>query len=735
MSAQEAADTINGVFKDKGITDIEMRVNDSGGLEAVDRVREAIDNINEAGDVELQVDANGDISLLDTADERLKALAAEQDLTFELNAEGNFEVFDEVGNLIAEIDGKTGTVTFKADTSEPDEYQPEDKNALTNYDMGSQPSDGDLNPLHGFANYDLGTTPPYAPDLPGIANYSMGAHPTQAPDIHGTAYYTPVINWGSVDAQISSKFGGSAFGDLPRHFATGTQNFTGGLAMVNDQKNVADPRELIVDHGRAFIPHGKNVILPLSKGAKVYTATQTKQIAKRLGIPGFADGLNNDSNSDAFTAAQDDLTHYLNTHAVSVTQELEKWVELSGQFTDNIKDAENIEEEIYRLTRERNEELNDESMKYIELRTAMNDWADIGDDPISAYERIRDRNWAELEAERLTWEEYSDIMAEAGNALYEGRLDQSYDWLEHQREYNDMSIDDYIAGLNRMASYTTDYYEQGLIDHQTYRENMTAIDEDYLDAVKEKNEEIRDAYFESADNYKTIRDTYDDWDEVGDSEVRYYTARLANIERLKREEVIGWQEYMDLSRENYLDLYKAVEDAQQEQFDEFRDYIDSEEQRMRDEEQALRDSWDVEDRETDLDEVNRLLGIYENAATDQGRQKYKDLLEQKKSLSARSSSTGSSRTTMRGLPSLKKSTTGWRLKKLMCLKACELKHSIFLEKRKISMSIQVICLSLQGLPRMPRQIRRQNRQMSCIRYSMLCRDFVSIKRHIKTGDR
>lgn len=625
MSAQQAAETINAAFAENGVNDIEMRVNAEGNLEAVDKLQAAVDKINETGNVELQIDANGDLSLLDTADEKLKEMSKNQTLTVELNAEGDFEVFDEVDNKIAEIDGKTGTVTFTADTSEPDEYQPEDKEGTANYTMGDQPTDGDLPSLSGTANYTMGEHPTDAPDVPGTANYSMGDHPTKAPDIHGTAYYTVSIIGDIVDSVGSS--GSSIYIE-----ATGTKDFPGGLAMVNDQKNVADPRELIVDHGRAFIPHGKNVILPLSKGAKVYTATQTKQIAKRLGIPGFADGLNNDSNSDAFTAAQDDLTHYLNTHAVSVTQELEKWVELSGQFTDNIKDAEDIEEEIYRLTRERNEELNDESMKYIELRTEMNDWADIGDDPISAYERIRDRNWAELEAERLTWEEYSDIMAEAGNALYEGRLDQSYDWLEHQREYNDMSIDDYIAGLNRMASYTTDYYEQGLIDHQTYRENMTAIDEDYLDAVKEKNEEIRDAYFESADNYKTIRDTYDDWDEVGDSEVRYYTARLANIERLKREEVIGWQEYMDLSRENYLDLYKAVEDAQQEQLDEFRDYIDSEEQRMRDEEQALRDSWDVEDRETDLDEVNRLLGIYENAATDQGRKKYKDLLEQKKEL-------------------------------------------------------------------------------------------------------
>lgn len=508
-----------------------------------------------------------------------------------------------------EVDDVEADVIYEADTSEPDNYQPDDENALI--------------------NYDLGTTPPYAPDIPGIANYSMGAHPTQAPDIHGTAYYTPVINWGSVDAQISSKFGGSAFGDLPRHFATGTQNFTGGLARVNDQRGIPDPRELIIDNGRAFIPEGRDVILPLSKGAKVYTASQTKAIMRAMGIPSYASGKNN---SEAFTASGEDWTHYINTHAVTTTQELEKWTELSKQFTDNIADAEEIEEEIYKLTRQRNEELNDESKKYIELRTAMNDWEETGDTPLDAYRRIQERNLAELEAERLTWEEYSEIMAEAGSALYEGRLDQSREWLEHQREYNDMSVEDYIAGLQRMASYTKDYYEQGLIDYETFRKNAAEIDEEYLDAVEERNEEIVDAYFKSADNYKRIRDTFDDWEEVGDSEIRYYTARLANVERLKREGYIGWQEYMDTSMDEYLSLYEAVKKQFDNELEGYRDHIDSMEEQFRDEEQALRDSWEVEDRGADLDEVNRLLGIYENAATDQGQQKYKELLEQKKQL-------------------------------------------------------------------------------------------------------
>ncbi len=60
--------------------------------------------------------------------------------------------------------------------------------------------------------------------------------------------------------------------------------------MVNDEKGISDPRELIVDKGRAFIPQGKDVLLPLSKGAKVYTASQTKAIMNGMGIPHYATG-------------------------------------------------------------------------------------------------------------------------------------------------------------------------------------------------------------------------------------------------------------------------------------------------------------------------------------------------------------------------------------------------------------------------------------------------------------
>ena len=55
-------------------------------------------------------------------------------------------------------------------------------------------------------------------------------------------------------------------------------------------------------------------------------------------------------------------------------------------------------------------------------------------------------------------------------------------------------------------------------------------------------------------------------------------------------------------------------------------------EKFSDEEQALRDSWDVADRDEDMDDVRRQLEIYAGAVTDRGQQKYKDLQEQLKQL-------------------------------------------------------------------------------------------------------
>ena len=62
------------------------------------------------------------------------------------------------------------------------------------------------------------------------------------------------------------------------------------------------------------------------------------------------------------------------------------------------------------------------------------------------------------------------------------------------------------------------------------------------------------------------------------------------------------------------------------------DYINKLRDEFSAQEQALQDSWTVEDRKADMSETQAQLDIYANAVTDRGQQKYKELQEQMKQL-------------------------------------------------------------------------------------------------------
>ena len=76
---------------------------------------------------------------------------------------------------------------------------------------------------------------------------------------------------------------------LLKTFARGTDSHPGGLSLVND----GDGPELIVQDGHAFIAGGgKPALLSLEKGAKVFTAGETRQILDGGSVPAYAAGTN-----------------------------------------------------------------------------------------------------------------------------------------------------------------------------------------------------------------------------------------------------------------------------------------------------------------------------------------------------------------------------------------------------------------------------------------------------------
>lgn len=612
--------------------DKHIEIDASGDVSAIENAKNAVEEINNAGNVQLQVSAEGDISVLDTADSKLQELISNNQVTITFNVDtGGFDINDLGGNKLGEI-----TADGKINWEKGDVEKPENEKA------------------DGTIDYKLGdVAKPENAVATGTINYTLGTVATPS--------------------------------GVPK--AKGTQNFEGGLAMVNDEKGISDPRELIVDKGRAFIPQGKDVLLPLSKGAKVYTASQTKAIMSGMGIPHYATGKDN---SDAFTSAKDDWTHYTKTHAVTTAQELEKWLEFQEKFKSNDKDIADIEEQIFSLTQKRTQELNNLSKSYIEERAALNDWDDNGDNPIDAFTRIRDRNMAEVEAGRMTWEDYTTEMSSIGSTLYENMTEYSRDWLEHQEKYNGMSAADYIAGIGRIQTYTEQMYAQGIISHKEYVEAKNKLNEEYLDKRKEQIEKEYDI----SKDYISEHTYFNDWQDNGDSPIDAYNRvmdrhreELANgeltqdefdkyqselgsdmyserVEQSKNwleeqrkyygmtdEEYIAGlkriqqytQEYYDLGlisrkeyNENMTELNHDMFDQAGESFDDMlqqqQDYINKLRDEFSAQEQALQDSWTVEERKADMSETQAQLDIYANAVTDRGQQKYKELQEQMKQL-------------------------------------------------------------------------------------------------------
>lgn len=470
-------------------------------------------------DKRIEISAEGDISIIDTASGKIQELQKSDGTVIRVTSEGDVEMLDKAGNTVAYLEG-IGAVEIKVNAETGDlEALDNAGNVVANLSKQGENVNVNVTATTDAAKAtitDLNNQP---------VEVKVGA------DAEGAKQTIQALGDIPITVTVNAKVVG-----MPQ--ATGTDNFPGGLAMVNDQTGVADPRELIVDRGQAFIPQGRNVILPLSRGAKVYTAAQTKAIMAGMGIPRYAEGKDN---SDAFKSARDDWSHYTRTHAVTTTQELQKWVEFSEQFASNEKDIADITEQIFSLTRKQTDELNDQSSAYLELHNALNDWADIGDTPIEAFERVRERNMAEVEAGRMTWDEYTDTVSKMGSDMYDDRIRQSRDWLEREKDYHDMSLEDYIAGLDRMEAYTREYYDNGVISYREYVENIAEITDDKIDTYRD----LLDSQMDESLAWIDDRTYFNDWQNYGDTPDAAYDRVKGRLDTALAEGKILWDDYID----------------------------------------------------------------------------------------------------------------------------------------------------------------------------------------------
>ena len=117
------------------------------------------------------------------------------------------------------------------------------------------------------------------------------------------------------------------------HFANGTDGLAKNtLGIVNDQPGSVYKELIMPPNGRAFIPEGRNVMLPLQKGTKIMPAEQTKALMGNK--PHFARGIG-DFFGDAWSAVKKftgNVMDYIQDPESIVKIAIDKFTDVSGML-------------------------------------------------------------------------------------------------------------------------------------------------------------------------------------------------------------------------------------------------------------------------------------------------------------------------------------------------------------------------------------------------------------------
>lgn len=245
-----------------------IAINAEGNFEVIQEAENQIASLNSIGNVDVSVNANGDFSILDEASGEIQTLQGMGAVDLTVNAEGNIDVLDKAGEVIATIDSKSAQVSIDGEVYGMDAIQSaktaadglEDKTAV-------QTVSGVYNGQDVIA-----TAIEYQSQLTDVnkAQTVNGSFNGQG-EIATALSYQSQLQDKSVTYTVTYKQNGTP----PANNASGDESWRGGLTYVNDQK-ISDPREVIEYGGNRWYYEGRNVLTDLPRGARIYTASQSR---------------------------------------------------------------------------------------------------------------------------------------------------------------------------------------------------------------------------------------------------------------------------------------------------------------------------------------------------------------------------------------------------------------------------------------------------------------------------
>lgn len=262
------------------------------------------------------------------------------------------------------------------------------------------------------------------------------------------------------------------------------------------------------------------------------------------------------------------------------------------------------------------------------------------DDYIKGLERMKEYTAQYCSEGLISYKEYiqgieylDDKIADKHAEEYARWKNDAAVWKSDRDLYGDWAEkgDSTVGFFSRYKDKTKEFYNAGKISWDTMNEEIQAADRE-LFKIQSTGDEVYSKWKNDADGWKNLRDTYGDWEKYGDSIVQFYNRCIEKVAQLYKEGHISWQKYSDETMNYEMKLFEAESVSMDNILAQMSKHIKNKQKLFKDEEQSLKDSWSVSDRDDRLYELKGELAVYKNAVTEKGKDKYRSLLDEQKKL-------------------------------------------------------------------------------------------------------
>ena len=345
--------------------------------------------------------------------------------------------------------------------------------------------------------------------------------------------------------------------------------------------------------------------------------------------------------NDLYKSQRNRVEHYVDSYDLSAKEEIAAWENMMKRFKYDSAVMLDIEAKIANATKRMWQEAIDAQefaleMGYIKEEEYYSWLADYRDENFAKWSD--QYNSATLELKNYSDTLYSRMLSDAVGRLneYEEQFDT---WINHSIKMGELNADEQIAAYNRFATNYNAMVSEIVLTTELGAEDVKELWDKVFEVRRASDESIYaltgsgyDKWQSDMKNWIELRSTYDDWESYGDSEAEAYSRAIARQKEFYESGDIGWQEYMDNTFKYTLERYRAAEAEYDEMLLDYRNKISTERSELTEKENALKENWTLSDRKKDISELDRLTEIYKNAATDKGKEKYKELIDEREQL-------------------------------------------------------------------------------------------------------